>query len=100
IRDYKVTGVQTCALPIFGDSSWCLARVWIHLCIPGAQILDSQLLAAFCRYMPGGRHNDPFNCLVKGHTIRRRVIKTQQLLPTVRSEERRVGKEAKGGEGT
>src|SRR5688500_19718806 len=30
IRDYKVTGVQTCALPIYGNTSTCTALVTVE----------------------------------------------------------------------
>src|SRR5256885_12100439 len=30
IRDYKVTGVQTCALPIYVEHTWALGDLYVH----------------------------------------------------------------------
>src|SRR5436309_5434403 len=69
IRDFHVTGVQTCALPISARGRW-------------AELHDAD--AAPVRRRDGGRHP---------HDLRR-IGKS--LLPRVfRSEERRVGKECR-----
>src|SRR5690606_40505695 len=37
IRDFHVTGVQTCALPISGRGSWCLGRSPVPSLVSGAE---------------------------------------------------------------
>src|SRR5205807_3171434 len=86
IRDYKVTGVQTCALPIFTRSIFCLipttalfvslTALLRSLTAAVAAILSAQARATFT--MTGLR-----------------LVKTTSALG--RSEERRVGKESRSG---
>src|SRR5688500_19826752 len=79
IRDYKVTGVQTCALPI-------LKRA-------GATHL---LVEANARELPNllflGEAEVPF-----GSPISVFALKERRELVSIRSEERRVGKECRSG---
>src|SRR5688572_31833376 len=72
IRDLTVTGVQTCALPIFG-ASLVLALTLVPL-----------LSALVLRPRPAGRHEDVW--------LVRRVKAFYAPLLKARSEERRVGK--------
>src|SRR5256885_4745266 len=80
IRDYKVTGVQTCALPIFGSE-----RV-----VQGYNVMGvaKAALEASVRYLAYdlGKENIRVNAVSAG------PIKT---LAASRSEERRVGKECR-----
>src|SRR5205085_3664381 len=93
IRDLTVTGVQTCALPIFqpveprGSQSNSQSNV---LGIKnGATNLSTESAAARAASSSGARSRAPAGCLktVSGATRRRR------------SEERRVGKECRRGGG-
>src|SRR5256885_4302644 len=43
IRDYKVTGVQTCALPIFGGCESSLVRLHPHVRIDVAQAIARRI---------------------------------------------------------
>src|SRR5205807_5386662 len=82
IRDYKVTGVQTCALPIYpGRSAACepASATRIHF---GSTVTIQVLEGA--------------------HVVRSRVVisytsrpDTARRIPWSRSEERRVGKECR-----
>src|SRR5690606_41526642 len=86
IRDFHVTGVQTCALPIFGRA-WnenlavlrCVAgsRDW-----PRLQYLRSRLYREPCAYRGQGNRQ-----------IRRSALGWYNI---GRSEERRVGEEGRG----
>src|SRR5688500_19404859 len=75
IRDYKVTGVQTCALPIFRRNGIERGKIT--------------------------RYNDQGNAeeadyerrFIRGESLDKDKIRLDQKMPTVRSEERRVGKE-------
>src|SRR5258706_3590929 len=77
IRDWSVTGVQTCALPISGNFPEVEAFFRSHGCPENFQILGS-----------GGRE-------VRGmHPPTERRLAPGDLV-TTRSEERRVGKECR-----
>src|SRR5690606_39448218 len=86
IRDFHVTGVQTCALPIFNRDP-----VRVDL---GFTVLDTYLGAALLFALLAG-------ALLAGLVLmvevvwprRRRHAATAEAAPTERSEERRVGKE-------
>src|SRR5688500_19190867 len=89
IRDYKVTGVQTCALPIFREQSVVTVRV-----------SDRQ----GCHERGSGRME---RCAVANGVSGRELFQANDLRPPPhdrlqRSEERRVGKECgwrrEGGE--
>src|SRR5205807_6897761 len=94
IRDYKVTGVQTCALPIYPLAD-LLAMTEPETVDTQIEILRSQpfLEAAFraagCPLagVVGGKHTPEVRV---DHVKDTNVIEV-----TVRSEERRVGKECK-----
>src|SRR5699024_12225288 len=81
IRDRNVTGVQTCALPI-----WCDPAVWQR----NRRLLGVGLLETCCRNLPvqSGARQRGIACAVRLPDSRGR------RQPSVgRSEERRVGKE-------
>src|SRR5690606_40254780 len=75
IRDFHVTGVQTCALPIFDKS-------------------DSNIRNAFLEHVRGHRVFI-FTCLLGPGITRMVQLAALQVceMPGARSEERRVGKE-------
>src|SRR5256885_4696192 len=75
IRDYKVTGVQTCALPISGGST------------PGVLGRDQCLLRI--DHLPGA--SPAFDCHARGT----RIVRPGARACVLRSEERRVGKECR-----
>src|SRR2546426_6771071 len=80
IRDYKVTGVQTCALPI----------CWGH----------KNVQASVARLDANSRADDRVGGFALGRSpvgFRRRLLRRQPLLVNSlkRSEERRVGKECR-----
>src|SRR5256885_6945836 len=85
IRDYKVTGVQTCALPIFGKP-YALLCFFLFLLSSGAQIAMSLLLPLFSGLILLPLFN--FAMIYFGWVM-------ASLLGYVRSEERRVGKECR-----
>src|SRR5256885_10874026 len=82
IRDYKVTGVQTCALPI--SSTTVFAASWMYLTIEAGVPLGAMIRyhTPFDTSQP-----DSFDVGVSGNTGWRFSWK--------RSEERRVGKECR-----
>src|SRR5256885_9711436 len=80
IRDYKVTGVQTCALPISGALGlWLAAPAGRHVARAAALLVT--LLTLFC----AGQ-------LVLGYPAAGNSV---DFALTDRSEERRVGKECR-----
>src|SRR5256885_5441471 len=79
IRDYKVTGVQTCALPIFDE-----LVVGLHLC---HQVLGGAVAAFQDRVGDAGG--------VQTDGAARVVIARNDVIDAQRSEERRVGKECR-----
>src|SRR5256885_12197235 len=79
IRDYKVTGVQTCALPI--------SSVALTLCVfPDKSRSRSPRFDQRCESKP------PWPCLSLRHGRRQLLDRSRVLW---RSEERRVGKECR-----
>src|SRR5688500_19861206 len=85
IRDYKVTGVQTCALPIWTRSAGGLRIIPTH----GA---GRELVAALARGEAVALVADR---VVAGAGASVELFGAPTRLP--RSEERRVGKESRGG---
>src|SRR5690606_40048165 len=88
IRDFHVTGVQTCALPILA----CYAvagAVLLVVCAAGGQALagyDATTWWLLVGLVVGPQ--------LLGHTLVNRVLRTTSpMVVSVRSEERRVGKE-------
>src|SRR5256885_7162259 len=80
IRDYKVTGVQTCALPI------CRACAYTH------KECNAEWRAG--RLLPFGLRGCGAVCRV-AHTRKAWALLRMSALHTTRSEERRVGKECR-----
>src|SRR5690606_40933175 len=84
IRDFHVTGVQTCALPICGHRRYIYA-VEGEATIPGRYAIDWILLDDNGRYVAGD-----------GNVVANRFGYGAEVLSVAdgtRSEERRVGKE-------
>src|SRR5207302_6162656 len=85
IRDFHVTGVQTCALPIYvvaygiGSPAFALAFVWACALVLGSRPTWIAYLTALLIWLPFP------------------VLQALFLLPALRSEERRVGKECGAG---
>src|SRR5690606_40529677 len=94
IRDFHVTGVQTCALPIFEEvltiRPYCcciigIAAFWLHNHVPLRLTLST---ASQCS--SGRNFTSPSLT---------RVVSPSRVMPALlRSEERRVGKECGAGE--
>src|SRR5205807_7145092 len=92
IRDYKVTGVQTCALPISHrarpmGAGHGVGRSRIHVAQRRMWYEDFRLYAAMaidCRFRPALQPARRIHALDGG-----------KQLPALRSEERRVGKECR-----
>src|SRR2546427_9570710 len=86
IRDLTVTGVQTCALPIYRQ----VARAGLLQAVPvdPEQAVTRQLLEGKCRIeKQHGREGSPRE--------RARAVEIDGRRRGVRSEERRVGKECR-----
>src|SRR5205807_6547999 len=91
IRDYKVTGVQTCALPISLSTRFNARRTadrWATACP------DTSPDRRSTRHSQRDRR-DPWEARVAAHRRQPRVDTGVRE----RSEERRVGKECRGGSG-
>src|SRR5256885_8310677 len=80
IRDYKVTGVQTCALPI----SWMLIQTLSGSSGPSLPRAGERIEVSFA----GLRDT-------RGAALDEHALATRYRLVTFRSEERRVGKECR-----
>src|SRR5256885_6451245 len=81
IRDYKVTGVQTCALPISD-----LARVEVEGAISAVESLLKVVDV-------GGMDGEPMQAARE--LVAKAPPSTEELQAALRSEERRVGKECR-----
>src|SRR5256885_5918351 len=81
IRDYKVTGVQTCALPISGEA---LAQ--------GAEQLYPEIPGNLCFDYEYGDEAGTDAAFARAAHVTRIALDSQRM---VRSEERRVGKECR-----
>src|SRR5205085_9271599 len=93
IRDLTVTGVQTCALPIWASHDLDDLRLWLRLLQQGAHVLAAEAVAA---------HHvvDEFDDLgaLQVEATRDRILRMRARRSAgERSEERRVGKECGGG---
>src|SRR5207302_3382005 len=87
IRDFHVTGVQTCALPIFAITDY----------LAGLYASQGILLALHERHTSGcGQHVDIslFEAML---SVMRLPMSVLQATGKTRSEERRVGKESRAG---
>src|SRR5690606_40884045 len=92
IRDFHVTGVQTCALPICGNLGQ--GR---RLALPGHPVTDEGKDGCAAG-SEGGAHGVHLYSNSKYLSLNRTYPAQNTLLPvgkTVRSEERRVGKESR-----
>src|SRR5690606_39791643 len=87
IRDFHVTGVQTCALPIFAIDALAIALAsWLLFAITRALGADHAGFAALVAISGGAIVlASSWSALAAGRTLGARV----------RSEERRVGKECR-----
>src|SRR5256885_17074687 len=92
IRDYKVTGVQTCALPIYGQAVGVLGiGVAQHLVAQALELLHQRIARLLVIGAIAGLQDQVAEVL-------ERVLGRAQLgfaLGHHRSEERRVGKECR-----
>src|SRR5205807_6563127 len=88
IRDYKVTGVQTCALPISALRVAAQQANSVKAVVSrgGRPDLATEFL---------GKVKAPTLLIVGGHD--RQVLKLNEMALKRRSEERRVGKECRSG---
>src|SRR5207253_7678300 len=87
IRDGHVTGVQTCALPI-----WCGSSEFGRLCLLARRLVERGVRVVQLRSGGWDAHGD----LKKNHTPQaKKTDKPIAALLTDRSEERRVGKECR-----
>src|SRR5690625_7962055 len=96
IRDGHVTGVQTCALPIYDhrsadllDEGADVIRGLPHCALAGGEQLSSRLPGS-CAHLPLG---PPLGSLSDGRAVVEPEAPVEGIPATVRSEERRVGKE-------
>src|SRR5207249_9134338 len=92
IRDRNVTGVQTCALPIYG----AVADLVVERVDAGGAHAHEQI----ARARLGSRHFHHFHpCLVttNGQRFHHCPNRSSTARSTIRSEERRVGKEWRYG---
>src|SRR5690606_40469844 len=89
IRDFHVTGVQTCALPIF-----CVAMGIAALIAPQLKVLEQayQFIQEYSSFITPG----VFAIFLLGMFWKRTTGKAA-LVAALRSEERRVGKECRYG---
>src|SRR5205807_5967542 len=95
--DYKVTGVQTCALPISDAQRFeALKReiVFLDYFCKGTvlkRMMKCGNKKCACHRDPAKRHGPYFECTYK---VQNKTVNLK-LYPEMRSEERRVGKECK-----
>src|SRR5205807_5116844 len=89
IRDYKVTGVQTCALPIYLDAGYVIAgspqtvRQQLTECIKSLRVGHLMVLLQI-------------GSMPKDLTLHNTELFAREVMPHVRrSEERRVGRECR-----
>src|SRR5205807_4764257 len=86
IRDYKVTGVQTCALPIYRDGNFWALDMGPFNDVPEAGVKGVQVF----KFNPDGK------LLL---TLGKAGVSKAGQDTFLRSEERRVGKEGSAGGG-
>src|SRR5256885_16567969 len=95
IRDYKVTGVQTCALPICQAGQQAAAREWVHGHGRTPFHEEDRAPAWYCSR---SARLSTLPISLRGRLAASRSSATRWVFPTrafshSRSEERRVGKE-------
>src|SRR5690606_39615334 len=93
IRDFHVTGVQTCALPIFYSPFF---KEYIPAEIPKPTELLAKLNANENPYGPSPKAIKALQDMA-GHGNRYAWMELFDLIDKIRSEERRVGKECRHG---
>src|SRR5690606_40621567 len=92
IRDFHVTGVQTCALPIYGYFSNIIQYAREHYdyilvdTAPVGLVTDTVLIA---------EHADMTIYVMRANYLDKRLLNIPKELYEERSEERRVGKESR-----
>src|SRR5262249_59675356 len=92
IRDWSVTGVQTCALPIFGDAD--PHRVVAARCVRVLQRLERALDVSEIAVLARERGDDPVDLALREQSVAfDDVALDLESHRLGRSEERRVGKE-------
>src|SRR5205807_4228478 len=94
IRDYKVTGVQTCALPISRDTKLLHKDGTLSMARDGPDTATSDFFICIGDQPEldfGGKRNPDG----QGFAAFGRVIKGMDIIKKIRSEERRVGKECR-----
>src|SRR5690606_39638965 len=84
IRDFHVTGVQTCALPIFGPGSTVDHTAW-----PRCDAIDPH------QWDPSASRKGERSRPLPFRPLAAQTQALDQLAVAVRSEERRVGKESR-----
>src|SRR5690606_40856532 len=86
IRDFHVTGVQTCALPIL------FLMVWFTIFNTLSAFANSYNTLMIVRFLSGLPHGAFFGI---GAVVAGRLAKPGKSAQAIRSEERRVGKECR-----
>src|SRR5690606_39326976 len=96
IRDCHVTGVQTCALPIYEMATITkrelVIRITDHLGTKGIEITQQDVLEVVQTLI-----DEITESLALGDTVVMRNFGAFQVREMKRSEERRVGKEGRAG---
>src|SRR5205807_3199210 len=92
IRDYKVTGVQTCALPI---SLGLIAALAFATTLAGVEIVSVTILVTSAASIGSIRRPSLPTSATK--FLSRSVSRNACRRSAIRSEERRVGKEGRDG---
>src|SRR5207248_5550511 len=87
IRDRTVTGVQTCALPIYGTVGPMLFFPLGSQSFTGPGLIRSRVGSSITLTVSGS---------IMEYVPRRTILVTNNSAQSGRSEERRVGKEGKG----
>src|SRR5205085_9454902 len=92
IRDLTVTGVQTCALPIYQDSRTTLLQAWSKM---QAQLADAQGIVSSPNSDACYRDDESAYYRPLTRVITKKSATASSLPANFRSEERRVGNECR-----